>query len=74
MFQFRQNHHSLYVYLGNETSAMYIKSVFETITGIWGLGIDSILDDGLPLVTSISITNWRFVSHLTGSPSNTIAI
>lgn len=48
---------TLYVYLGNETSAMYIKSVFETITGIWGLGIDSILDDGLPLVTSISITN-----------------
>lgn len=47
----------LYVYLGNETSAMYIKSVFETITGIWGLGIDSTLDDGLPLVTSISITN-----------------
>ena len=48
---------TLYVYLGNETSATYIKSVFETITGIWGLGIDSILDDGLPLVTSISITN-----------------
>lgn len=48
---------TLYAYLGNETSAMYIKSVFETITGIWGLGIDSILDDGLPLVTSISITN-----------------
>lgn len=48
---------TLYVYLGNETSAMYIKSVFETITGIWGLGIDSILDDGLPFVTSISITN-----------------
>ena len=48
---------TLYVYLGNETSAMYIKSVFETITGIWGLGIDSTLDDGLPLVTSISITN-----------------
>lgn len=60
-------------YRGDGASAIHIRSMLQASTGSWADSWGSYTQPGLPLVRSTSMSSWRLVSHLIGSPNKTIA-